>query len=82
MIFELLQSRITLPENNIRWNWESGDVAIWDNYAAQHRAVDDYDDDQHRLMHRVILMGEVPVDIQRATEPAGHWAGSSNRLSD
>ncbi len=62
VIFELLQSRITLPENTIRWNWESGDVAIWDNCAAQHRAVDDYDN-EHRLMHRVHLMGEVPVDV-------------------
>ncbi len=64
LLFELLQNRITLPENNIRWNWQPGDVAIWDNYATQHRAADDYDDDQHRLMHRVILMGEVPIDIQ------------------
>jgi alpha-ketoglutarate-dependent sulfate ester dioxygenase len=61
-IFELLQARITLPENTIRWDWEPGDVAIWDNYATQHRAVDDYDN-EHRLMHRVTLIGEVPVDI-------------------
>ncbi|HEX5144787.1 MAG TPA: TauD/TfdA family dioxygenase [Mycobacterium sp.] len=61
-ITELLQRRITMPENTIRWNWEAGDVAIWDNRATQHRAVDDYDD-QHRLMHRVTLMGDIPVDI-------------------
>jgi alpha-ketoglutarate-dependent sulfate ester dioxygenase len=62
LIFELLQSRITLPENTIRWDWEPGDVAIWDNYATQHRVVDNYDD-QERLMHRITLIGEVPVDI-------------------
>jgi len=62
LIFELLQSRITLPDNTIRWDWKSGDVAIWDNYATQHRAVDDYDDER-RLMRRVALVGEVPVDI-------------------
>ncbi|BAV42890.1 TauD/TfdA dioxygenase family protein [Mycobacterium ulcerans] len=61
-LFELLQRRITSPENTIRWNWESGDVAIWDNRATQHRAIDDYDD-QHRLLHRVTLMGDVPVDV-------------------
>lgn len=61
-LFELLQTRITLPENTIRWDWQPGDVAIWDNYATQHRAVDDYDD-EHRLMHRVTLIGEVPVDV-------------------
>jgi alpha-ketoglutarate-dependent sulfate ester dioxygenase len=62
VLFELLQRRITVPENTIRWNWEPGDVAIWDNRATQHRAIDDYDD-QYRLMHRVTLMGDVPVNV-------------------
>lgn len=61
-LLELLQRRITLPENTVRWNWELGDVAVWDNRATQHRAVDDYDD-QHRLMNRVTVQGDVPVDI-------------------
>jgi alpha-ketoglutarate-dependent sulfate ester dioxygenase len=61
-LFELLQRRITVPENTIRWNWEAGDVAIWDNRATQHRAIDDYDN-QPRLMHRVTLMGDVPVNV-------------------
>jgi alpha-ketoglutarate-dependent sulfate ester dioxygenase len=62
VLLELLQRRITLPENTIRWNWEAGDVAIWDNRATQHRAIDDYDE-QYRLMHRVTVMGDVPVDV-------------------
>ncbi len=62
VLWELLQRRITAPENTIRWNWEPGDVAIWDNRATQHRAVDDYDD-QYRLMHRVTLMGDAPVSV-------------------
>lgn len=62
VLLELFQRRITVANNTIRWDWELGDVAIWDNRATQHRAVDDYDD-QHRLMHRVTLMGDVPVDI-------------------
>ena len=62
VVLDLLQRRITVPENTTRWNWEPGDVAIWDNRATQHRAVDDYDG-QHRLMHRVTLMGDVPVDV-------------------
>lgn len=64
VLFEMLQRRITMPENTIRWNWAPGDVAIWDNRATQHRAVDDYDD-QPRLMHRVTLMGDVPFNIHR-----------------
>ncbi|OBG80388.1 taurine catabolism dioxygenase [Mycobacterium sp. NS-7484] len=61
-LLELLQRRITMPENTVRWTWAPGDVAIWDNRATQHRAVDDYDN-QRRVMHRVTLAGDVPVDI-------------------
>lgn len=61
-LLELLQRRITMPENTVRWTWANGDVAIWDNRATQHRAVDDYDD-QRRVMHRVTLNGDVPVDM-------------------
>ncbi len=63
VLLELLQRRITVPENTIRWNWADGDVAMWDNRATQHRAIDDYDD-QPRLMHRVTLMGDVPVNVR------------------
>jgi len=62
VLFELLQRRITMPENTVHWNWEQGDVAIWDNRATQHRAVDDYDN-QPRMMHRDTLMGDVPVNV-------------------
>lgn len=62
VLLDLLQQRITLPENTVRWSWEPGDVAVWDNRATQHRAVADYDD-QHRVMHRVTLAGDVPVDV-------------------
>jgi alpha-ketoglutarate-dependent taurine dioxygenase len=62
MLLELLQRRITQPENTVRWNWQPGDVAMWDNRATQHRAIDDYDD-QRRLMHRVTLAGDVPVSV-------------------
>ncbi|SPM38506.1 Taurine dioxygenase, alpha-ketoglutarate-dependent [Mycobacterium numidiamassiliense] len=62
VLHELLQRRITMPENTIRWNWAAGDVAIWDNRATQHRAVDDYDNEP-RLMRRVTLVGDVPVNV-------------------
>ena len=77
-LLELLQRRITMPENTIRWNWAAGDVAIWDNRATQHRAIDDYDD-QYRLMHRVTVPGDVPVDVHGrhsrviSGAPCGPW---------
>jgi alpha-ketoglutarate-dependent sulfate ester dioxygenase len=31
-----LLARITQPEKTVRWQWRSGDVAVWDNRATQH----------------------------------------------
>lgn len=61
-LIRILQDHITTPEHTVRWRWRVGDVAIWDNRATQHRAIDDYDN-QPRLMHRVTLMGDVPVNV-------------------
>jgi taurine dioxygenase len=61
-LFNLLQRHITRLDNTVRWSWRHGDVAIWDNQATQHYAVDDYDD-QPRLMHRITLAGDVPVSV-------------------
>jgi alpha-ketoglutarate-dependent sulfate ester dioxygenase len=61
-LFGLLQSRVTKLEHTIRWTWELGDLAIWDNRATQHYAVADYDD-QFRRLSRVTLAGDVPVNV-------------------
>lgn len=61
-LFNLLQRYVTKLDNTVRWNWRLGDIAIWDNVATQHYAVDDYDDLPRRL-HRITLAGEVPVNI-------------------
>lgn len=61
-LFQLLQNRVTKLENTIRWSWQPGDLAIWDNRATQHYAVADYDD-QYRRLSRVTLAGDVPVDV-------------------
>lgn len=62
-LFDLFQSHITAPENTTRWSWMEGDVAIWDNRATQHYAVNDYND-QHRIVHRATIDGDVPVSVQ------------------
>jgi alpha-ketoglutarate-dependent sulfate ester dioxygenase len=61
-LYELFQSHITSPENTARWRWQAGDVAIWDNRATQHIAVNDYGD-QHRVVRRATVDGEVPVSV-------------------
>jgi alpha-ketoglutarate-dependent taurine dioxygenase len=61
-IFRILQDHVQRQENILRWRWKAGDVAIWDNRATQHYAVDDYGD-QRRVMRRVTIAGDVPVSI-------------------
>lgn len=62
VLLKLLQDHVIRLENTVRWRWRAGDVAIWDNRATQHYAVDDYGD-QHRVMRRVTIAGDVPVSI-------------------
>ncbi len=61
-LFNLFQERITKLEHTIRWSWEPGDVALWDNRATQHYAVADYDD-LYRRLNRITLAGDIPVDV-------------------
>lgn len=61
-IIHLLQSHVTRLENTVRWRWSVGDVVIWDNRATQHYAINDYGD-QHRVVRRVTVDGDVPVSI-------------------
>jgi taurine dioxygenase len=78
-LFNLLQSRITELENTIRWDWQPGDLAIWDNRATQHYAVADYDD-QFRMLNRVTLAGDIPVAVDGNTSRV--VAGDASHYSD
>jgi len=57
-----LQSRITVPENTVRWQWRPGDVAIWDNRSTQHYAINDYGQER-RIVQRVTIAGAIPVGV-------------------
>jgi alpha-ketoglutarate-dependent sulfate ester dioxygenase len=61
-LFQVFQDHITRLENTVRWRWAVGDVAVWDNRATQHYAVNDYGD-QHRVVRRVTVDGDVPVSV-------------------
>jgi len=61
-IINALQAHITREENVVRWRWQPGDVAFWDNRATQHRAVADFAL-QRRTLRRATVHGEVPVGI-------------------
>jgi alpha-ketoglutarate-dependent sulfate ester dioxygenase len=61
-LFQVFQDHITRLENTVRWRWQVGDVAVWDNRATQHYAINDYGD-QHRVVRRVTVAGDVPVGV-------------------
>ncbi len=61
-LFQILQDHITRPENVVRWRWQEGDVAFWDNQSTQHRAVADFGL-QRRTLRRATIAGVVPVGI-------------------
>lgn len=61
-LLQVFHEYVTRLENTVRWNWQEGDVAIWDNRATQHYAINDYGD-ARRIVRRATVRGEVPVSI-------------------
>lgn len=56
-----LADHIVKPQFIYRHQWRAGDLLLWDNCLVQHRAIQDYDMPQRRLMHRTTMAGAVPV---------------------
>ena len=59
-LLRLLFHQAEVPEYQCRLTWRRGTVALWDNRATQHYAVNDYHP-QRRVMERVAVRGDVPV---------------------
>jgi len=57
MLLAYLVSQAQIPEYQVRWRWQPGDVAMWDNRSTQHYAVMDYPP-CHRKMERAGIVGE------------------------
>ena len=60
-ILNLLFEEIARPEYTVRFRWEPGSVAFWDNRTSAHEAPRDLPDDEPRRLYRVTLVGDVPV---------------------
>jgi taurine dioxygenase len=59
-LIEALADHVIKPEFIYQHIWHQGDVVIWDNCTVQHRAVQDYDLPQRRLLWRTTVKGGVP----------------------
>ena len=58
-LLQYLIGRAAIPEYQVRWRWEPGSVAIWDNRCTQHYAVMDYWP-AVRKMERAGIIGDKP----------------------
>ena len=62
-LLDFLYDHASRPEFTCRFNWRRGSIAIWDNRATHHLALNDYHG-KRRLMHRITLEG---VALEPAT---------------
>ena len=63
-LLHFLWEQCVRPEYTVRFRWEEGSIAFWDNRSTQHLAVRDvYDTDFSREFYRVTLNGEIPVGV-------------------
>jgi taurine dioxygenase len=61
-LLELLWEHATRPEFTVRFKWQPGSVAFWDNRATAHLAPTDiFDLDFDRQLYRTTLVGDLPV---------------------
>jgi alkyl sulfatase len=61
-ILDLLFGQIARPAYTVRFRWNPGDIAFWDNRATAHLAPEDLEHlDVVRTLHRVTLIGDRPV---------------------
>ncbi|WP_306319864.1 MULTISPECIES: TauD/TfdA family dioxygenase [unclassified Streptomyces] len=58
-LLRLLYQQAHVPEFQVRFHWQAGDIAFWDNRATQHYAVADYGD-ARRVAERVAIAGDRP----------------------
>ncbi|NJN51939.1 MAG: TauD/TfdA family dioxygenase, partial [Gammaproteobacteria bacterium] len=58
-LLEFLYRHAMSPEFQTRWHWQKGSLAMWDNRATWHYALNDYQGER-RHMHRITVEG-VPL---------------------
>jgi taurine dioxygenase len=64
-LLDFLFRHINSPEFAVRFHWEPGSIAFWDNRSTQHCAIGDYN--ERRVMQRCMLQGDRPVGVTAAS---------------
>jgi len=60
-VLNLMYEQIQRQDFTVRFRWEPGSIAFWDNRATAHLVPTDIPRGMHRSMQRITLAGDVPV---------------------
>jgi taurine dioxygenase len=74
-LLEMIWEHVTRPEYTVRFKWNAGDIAFWDNRSTAHLAPTDiFESDYDRQLYRITLVGEplVGVDGKPSRSIEGH----------
>jgi taurine dioxygenase len=61
-LLAVIQQIATRPEAMMRWRWQTGDLAFWDNRCTMHYALRDFGTAPRRMI-RVALEGDRPAGV-------------------
>lgn len=63
-LLEILWEHVVCPEYTVRFKWNAGDIAMWDNRSTAHLAPRDiFQSDFDRQLYRITLVGEKLVGV-------------------
>ena len=63
-LLELLWEHVVRPEYTVRFKWNPGDIAFWDNRSTSHLAPRDiFQSDFDRQLYRITLVGQQLVGV-------------------
>jgi len=71
-VLTMLYEEMMRAEHTVRFRWEPGSIAFWDNRATAHLAPTDVPPGMHRSMERITLVGDVPVGPDG--QPSREWS--------
>jgi taurine dioxygenase len=61
---------VTRPEYTVRFKWNAGDIAFWDNRSTSHLAPTDiFQSDFDRQLYRITLVGQPLVGVEGSSPP-------------
>lgn len=60
-LLAMLYEHMTNPSFSVRFRWQPGSIAFWDNRATAHVVPTDIPPGAHRAMQRITIAGDLPL---------------------